>query len=184
MGAAIKIRKVGYGYRISYEDFGEMFWPIIGQRIWEDIDQPMVEFMFNKAAELNKDQPEIASILAVGDGQAWKCGVTKLFIKDEVRYALEATLNRHRNIQATRIQTAIRGKLGREVAKKRLAARTMIQENVLKWIQLKRWRKQLMQWAGKFTEIVVRIQRNFRGKREREKFMAYLRRRKEAAKRI
>ena len=27
---AVRIRKVGYGYRIGYEDFSLKFWPILG----------------------------------------------------------------------------------------------------------------------------------------------------------
>ena len=122
--------------------------------------------------------------MAVGENQAWKCGVTKLFIKDEARYAIEATLNRYRNLQATRIQKNIRGKLGREYAKRRKAARAVIYENVLKWMLRTRWRKQLMKFYSKYTEIVVRIQQRFRSKRQRESFMDYLRKRIQAAIRI
>ena len=32
---AVRIRKIGYGYRMEYDDFGFKFWPIIGQRIYE-----------------------------------------------------------------------------------------------------------------------------------------------------
>ena len=110
--------------------------------------------------------------------------MTKLFIKDEARYAIEATLNRYRNLQATRIQKNIRGKLGRDYAKRRKAARAVIYENVLKWMLRTRWRKQLMKFYSKYTEIVVRIQQRFRSKRQRESFMDYLRKRIQAAIRI
>mmetsp|Transcript_32935 Transcript_32935/g.38768 ORF Transcript_32935/g.38768 Transcript_32935/m.38768 type:complete len:135 (+) Transcript_32935:1270-1674(+) len=134
MLAAIKIRKVGYGYRIDYNDFGDIFWPLVGERIFDEVDHAIVGHIFNKAAGLNTEDPEIAAILAVGDNQAWKCGVTKLFIKDEARYAIEATLNKLRDLKATRIQTALRGKFARNYAARRLAARTVIQEWILKWI--------------------------------------------------
>ena len=32
---AIRIRKIGYGYRISYDDFAAQFWPILGSRVYE-----------------------------------------------------------------------------------------------------------------------------------------------------
>ena len=159
MLAAIKIRKVGYGYRISYEDFGEIYWPLIGERLFDEVDQATVERIFSKAAELNADNdPEVAAILAPGETQGWKCGVTKLFIKDAARFALESTLNNHRTMMAKSIQTSIRGKLARIAAQRRKAAREVIQREVLKWIHLARWRKQLMNHVQKFKDIVVRIQ--------------------------
>ena len=27
---AVRIRKIGYGYRMEYDDFGDKFWPILG----------------------------------------------------------------------------------------------------------------------------------------------------------
>jgi len=42
--------------------------------------------------------------------------VTKLFIKDEARYALEATLNKIKSNNATKLQAVIRGKSDRRVA--------------------------------------------------------------------
>jgi|ERR1719237_520144 len=96
--AAIQIRKVGYGYRISYNDFGEQYWTLFGEHLFDqEVTQEIVERIFTKAAEVNSaTDPEIAAILKPGDTQAWKCGVTKLFIKDEARYALEATVNKLR----------------------------------------------------------------------------------------
>ena len=32
---AVRIRKIGYGYRMQYDDFGTKFWPILGQRLFE-----------------------------------------------------------------------------------------------------------------------------------------------------
>lgn len=104
MLAAIKIRKVGYGYRISYDDFGEIYWPLIGERLFDAVSQDTVERIFSKAAELNAESDhDVAQILAPGETQAWKCGVTKLFIKDSARFALESTLNKHRTVMATAI---------------------------------------------------------------------------------
>lgn len=54
---AIRIRKIGYGYRISFQDFGEQFWPIVGDRLYEAIDGTIVAHIFNKAAELNNNDP-------------------------------------------------------------------------------------------------------------------------------
>jgi len=59
----------------------------------------------------------------------------------------------------------MRARLARDYAKKRREARIVIQDRILKWILLKRWKKQLMSYVGKFTDIVVRIQQRFRSKR-------------------
>ena len=42
---AIRIRKIGYGYRMSYENFAEQFWPILGRRVY-DADSSTVEVIF------------------------------------------------------------------------------------------------------------------------------------------
>lgn len=89
---AIRIRKIGYGFRISYEEFGDQFWPILGARVFE-VDNTTVEMIFQKAGEICTDAEE-SKLLSQGEG--WRCGVTKLFMKDETRYILEATLNRLR----------------------------------------------------------------------------------------
>lgn len=120
---AVRIRKIGYGYRMSYDDFADQFWPIVAGRIYEP-DNQTIELVFNKAAELN--EPETAKLLAVGEGQGWRCGVTKLFIKDEVRFAMEATLNKVRQNKATLVQAAIRRKIAKRIYQTRLNARTKV----------------------------------------------------------
>ena len=87
---AIRIRKLGYGYRMSYEDFADQFWPILGHRVWE-ADRDTVEATFNKAAQVHKDEQTVA-LLAAGESQGWQCGQTKLFIKDEARFAMESAV--------------------------------------------------------------------------------------------
>ena len=52
--------------------------------------------------------------------------MTKLFIKDAARFALEATLNKHRTVMATVMQTNMRAKLARTKAKNRRDAREVI----------------------------------------------------------
>ena len=111
---AIRIRKIGYGYRMSYDDFADQFWPIMGERVWE-ADRTVVEAIFNKAASVNTDE-QTKALLAVGDGQGWQCGVTKLFVKDEARFALESTLNMVRASMAVKVQSAMRSKIARTLA--------------------------------------------------------------------
>ena len=103
-----------------------------------------------------------------GEHQGWQCGVTKLFIKDEVRFAMESALNRCRTDKATLLQSALRRKIGLRIYKERLTARTTIQRMVMNYISRKRWRDSIMKYASKFLEIVVRIQQRFRFKRRRE----------------
>ena len=45
---AVRIRKIGYGYRMEYDDFGEKFWPIIGERVFE-VDHNVIQIIFTKA---------------------------------------------------------------------------------------------------------------------------------------
>ena len=178
---AIRIRKVGYGYRISYDDFAAQFWPILGSRVYE-ADESSAEAIFNAAASLS--DPETAAILAAGESQGWKCGVTKLFIKDEARFAIEAALNKLRTLKATMVQATVRRVMAKLRAQKRKKARDIIQDKILAYIQRKRWRDNLMNYAGKFTAIVIRIQQRFRFKRRREQIMAYFRVRKNAVLKI
>ena len=46
---AIRIRKIGFGYRMEYQSFAELFWPIYGQRIWE-AGREEVEIIFKHAS--------------------------------------------------------------------------------------------------------------------------------------
>jgi len=99
---------------MEYADFADQFWPIYGDRLYEGADRQVVEEIFTKAAALNDGNE--AKILAIGEDQGWRCGVTKLFIKDEARYALEATLNKIKSNKATKLQAVMRGKNDRRVA--------------------------------------------------------------------
>ena len=42
---AIRIRKIGYGYRMSYDNFADQFWPILGTRVY-DADRTTAEAIF------------------------------------------------------------------------------------------------------------------------------------------
>ena len=48
---AVRIRKIGYGYRMEYDDFGFKFWPILGRRIYET-DQAVAKRIFTRGATL------------------------------------------------------------------------------------------------------------------------------------
>lgn len=96
---AVRIRKIGYGYRMQYDDFVDQFWPIMGGRIYE-ADKAAIEQVFVRAADLTDDE-HTKSLITPGPQQGWQCGVTKLFIKDEVRFAMESALNRCRSDKAT-----------------------------------------------------------------------------------
>ena len=122
---AIRIRKIGYGYRMTYDNFADQFWPILGTRVY-DADRTTAEAIFERASAIATD-PEDLKLIAVGAGQGWQCGVTKLFFKDELRYIMEATLNRLRENKAKAIQSVIRGKLARNSSQRRLKARGVIQ---------------------------------------------------------
>ena len=45
---AVRIRKIGYGYRMSYDDFADQFWPILGGRVYEATKET-VETIFQRA---------------------------------------------------------------------------------------------------------------------------------------
>lgn len=45
---AVRIRKIGYGYRMSYDDFADQFWPILGGRVYEATKET-VEEIFQRA---------------------------------------------------------------------------------------------------------------------------------------
>lgn len=65
---AVRIRKVGYGYRMEYDDFGDKFWPILGGRIYET-DLAVIKRIFEKASAIvDEGQKEC---LASGPNQGW-----------------------------------------------------------------------------------------------------------------
>ena len=95
---AVRIRKTGYGYRIGYDDFGEKYWPILGERVYET-DHEVVKMIFAKAAEIA--DPSLAETLQ--PGLEWQCGMTKLCMKDSARLAIESTLHKVETEKATMI---------------------------------------------------------------------------------
>lgn len=47
---AVRIRKIGYGYRMSYGDFADQFWPILGGRVY-DAGKEVIETIFQRAQQ-------------------------------------------------------------------------------------------------------------------------------------
>lgn len=43
---AVRIRKIGYGYRMSYDDFVDQFWPIIGERDFQAESRDITDAIF------------------------------------------------------------------------------------------------------------------------------------------
>ena len=85
---------------MEYDNFANKFWPLLGQRVYET-DQEVVRMIFNKAAEYADEEQR--EILAEGPESGWRCGQTKLFMKDQARFGIEAALNRLLSVQATKI---------------------------------------------------------------------------------
>lgn len=107
---AVRIRKIGYGYRLPQVDFADKFWPIVGQRILEP-ERQLFEHIFEKAASLVEGKT--VDHLLPGNSQQWQIGVTKIFMKDEARYGLEAALHKVMQQKALYIQCKARQKLAR-----------------------------------------------------------------------
>ena len=118
---AVRIRKIGYGYRMAYDDFGYKFWPIIGQRIYEN-DHDITKKIFLKGSSI-VDTSEQRRVLKIGPDQAWQCGRTKVFMKDTARFAIESALNKIQSQKATSIQCRIRQVLALKTARARRSAR-------------------------------------------------------------
>ena len=57
---AIRIRKVGFGYRMNYDDFADAFWPVLGERVYEAGNET-VEAIFAKAETLC--EPDMLDII-------------------------------------------------------------------------------------------------------------------------
>jgi len=110
----------------------------------------------------------------------YKIGVTKVFMKDESKIALESALHKIIVKKVQIIQAVGRGMLGRITAKKRLHARDVIARNVCFFIVKQRWKKSVLSFASKFKEVVIKLQRAFRFKRRRELIMNFFRKRKRA----
>lgn len=99
---AVRIRKIGYGYRMEYEDFGEKFWPLLGDRIYGETDHHVTKIIFEKAADMHED-PDVQKILREGVESGWRCGQTKLFMKDNARYAIEGALHKLQSQMSTKV---------------------------------------------------------------------------------
>ena len=99
---AVRIRKIGYGYRMEYDDFAEKYWPLLGERIYGEADDHVTKMIFEKAASMY-DDPATQAILNEGEESGWRCGQTKLFMKDSARYALEGALQKLQESLATKL---------------------------------------------------------------------------------
>jgi len=65
---AVRIRKIGYGYRMSYDDFADQFWPILGGRVYEATKET-IETIFQRAQEFVDDYS--VATLTLGADQGW-----------------------------------------------------------------------------------------------------------------
>ena len=90
---AVRIRKIGYGYRMQYDDFGAKFWPILGQRVFET-DSVIAKKIFMKSIQIVENNHKAALMQTSGPDQSWQCGTTKVFMKDSARFAIEAALHK------------------------------------------------------------------------------------------
>ena len=70
---AVRIRKIGYGYRMEYDDFAEKYWPLLGERIYGEADDHVTKMIFEKAASMYDDAATKA-ILNEGEESGWRCG--------------------------------------------------------------------------------------------------------------
>ena len=84
----------------------------------------------------------------------------------------------------SKIQAMHRARTARKYYQTRLRARAIIQLNVYKHIQKRKWQKSIELHAGKFLEIVIRIQKEFRWRRRWGMILDYVERRKQCATRI
>ena len=135
--------------------------------------------IFERAAEFV--ETEKREILMDGEQAGWRCGQTKLFMKDQARYAIESALNRLLAQRATKIQTRQRIIVAKKTAEQRFAARATIQRFILSYIQRKRWRDSITAFARQFKATVVQLQRAFRRRRFRRQVMDWVRKRRNQA---
>ena len=73
---------------MGYDDFGDKFWPILGERVYE-VDHDITKMIFKKAAEVAEGSHKETLKLGV----EWQCGRTKICMKDSARLAIETVLN-------------------------------------------------------------------------------------------
>ena len=71
--------------------------------------------------------------------------------------------------------------VAKRVKEQRFHAREVIQRFILSYVQRKRWRQGVMNFASKYKSIVVQLQRAFRKRRFRRQVMDWVRRRREQA---
>ena len=88
----------------------------------------------------------------------------------------------HKSI--TKIQAMYRAKVARELHAKRLNAREMIRKAAYKYFQRRKWEKEIESYAGRYTEIVIRIQKVYRWRRRWGMILDYVFKRKTCAIRI
>lgn len=77
-----------------------------------------------------------------------------------------------------------RAKVARKLYAKRLIARSVIQKAVFDYMTKRKWERAVESHAGKYLEIVIRIQKEFRWQRRWGMILDYVMKRKTCAIRI
>jgi myosin heavy subunit len=93
---AIRIRKAGYAIRVTQEDFCKRYRAILGKRMIKqimstggsNINKVMSEAVFKTVLEHSHQHKKILDPAA----KRWQVGLTKIFMKEDVRTALESSM--------------------------------------------------------------------------------------------
>ena len=148
---AIKIRKQGYSIRRTVEEFVRRYAPITGESVnIKELEkshdwQAGLEKMFHILGSRNELKHHFDK-----DKKFIQIGKTKIFMKDEVKHALEAILSRIRYIN--KIQATERARIVRKRVWKMLYSIRRIQA---------RWRGIEAREFYKMLKICIKLQKNF-----------------------
>lgn len=91
---AIRIRKAGYAIRVTQEDFAKRYRAVLGKTKIKQLNQTkasskvICEEIFKQILLHSQTYKKILDPSA----KRWQIGVTKVFMKEDVRTALEASM--------------------------------------------------------------------------------------------
>ena len=134
---SIRIRKAGYSIRVSISEFLYKYWIIAPK---------------SKGSEFKRCQELFANLMKLSylkelfspQNKMWQLGTTKVFMKEEVRTAIDQAYIKATHAYAVKIQKTVKGFLERRWFVKAKSSVKVIQRNLKAWFLKKKIHKRIL----------------------------------------
>eukprot|EP00347_Sterkiella_histriomuscorum_P007684 403347970 len=164
---AIRIRKAGYAIRVTQDDFAKRYRAVLGKKKInqlikssdnsQNLNKTLCEMIFKEVQQYAQNKKILDPEMKM-----WQVGVTKIFMKEDVRTALESAMGLAVLDQAKQIQKLFRGFKARKLFRKMLNADKIIKRHIKKYVIRRRFRKVVQKFIHNMKIRIVKIQKLFK----------------------